>query len=124
MARLLIADDDAGILESMKTLLEILGHEVEAVPSPDDVMARVEAWTPDLVLHDLHMPGLDFAAQMKALRAGEVGSKVPVVVFSGDIDAAQQAALLGAQGALTKPFEPTTLEKMVDALIGPPNETT
>ena len=117
MARLLVVDDDPGILESMQSLLEILGHEVEAAARWQGVPERIEAWKPGLVLHDHHMPGLDFEHQLRRIRAGAHGSVVPLLIFTGDADAGRDAALMGAQGVLPKPFDPARLEGIVAELL-------
>ncbi len=106
-ARILICDDEEGILKYMKKLLESQGLTVETFASGTALLARLAGGTAadaDLLLQDVKMPdmdGLQVLQEAKKLRPG-----LPVIIMTafGTIDAAVEAMKLGAYDYVTKPF--------------------
>jgi putative two-component system response regulator len=109
-ARVLIVDDHEPTLK----LLESLAHhglsaDVRTTTDSRLVLALFREFEPDMMLVDLHMPGLDGLAlvQLIATRVSE-GEFLPIVMFSGDAttDARQRALQLGASDFFAKPIVP------------------
>ena len=100
--RVLVVDDDPGILTLVRDVLHNDGYRVETAANGLEALRSIEARRPSLVLVDMHMPILGGESFMKALR--ERGIDVPVVVMSAGPAAHRWAAELGAQGAIAKPF--------------------
>ncbi len=108
-ARILVADDQADVLEALRLLLRPEGFDVQAVTSPAAVSAIVENDAVDLVLADLNYErdttsggeGLDLLTRLQALRPS-----LPVVVMTawGSIDLAVEAMRRGAADFVTKPW--------------------
>ena len=84
---ILLVDDDDLILDSVPSLLELLGHHVEVVNSGAKALAFLEAGPdPDLVIMDVSMPDMDGVATLKRLRVFKPG--LPVLLATGNVDAA------------------------------------
>jgi two-component system KDP operon response regulator KdpE len=102
-ARILVVEDDPGILRALKTNLSRHGFEVETAETGGQALDSYSLRPPDLILLDLGLPDLDGTAVIREVRAR---ANTPIVVLSvrgGEHD--KVAALdLGADDYLTKPF--------------------
>jgi putative two-component system response regulator len=107
--KVLIVDDNAANLDLIEQLLHGDGYvSVLSTREPEGVADICTAWQPDLVLLDLHMPGLDgfgVMAQIRALMEGP--ENLPVVVLTADAtpEARHQALAMGARDFVTKPID-------------------
>jgi len=93
---ILVADDDASIRNYLTRFLTSCGYEVEAVESGEAAIARLgNAPSPDLVLLDVMMPGVDGIDVLKTIRAHPQHKDLPVVVYSAlsDPDTVDRAQL-------------------------------
>jgi putative two-component system response regulator len=102
--RVLCVDDEPVILQILRRLLDVQGFDAITCNDP---LAAVSSFTEgafDVVITDIHMPGMDGLALMRALR--KVQPELPVVVVTGHgtVDTAIQALREGATGMLVKPF--------------------
>jgi CheY-like chemotaxis protein len=104
--RILVADDDAWILRMVTTVLEKRGYQVETAADGEEAYEKAIAQTPDLVITDVMMPGLDGWALVKALRARPEFAFVPVIFLTalGSDDDRIRGFRLGADDYLPKPF--------------------
>ncbi len=121
--RLLIADDQADVLEALKLLLKGEGFEVETVASPRAVLAAAQASDFDALLVDMNYArattsgteGLDLVSRVRALDGAP-----PIVVMTafGSIDGAVEAMRRGARDYVEKPWDNrrllTTLRTQVE----------
>src|SRR5574337_1244998 len=107
---ILIVDDEAGIRQSLRSILEDEGYQVEAVASGEQCLAEGESQAVDLVLLDVWLPGMDGLATLQRLH--EAGQAPMVVMISGhgNIETAVRATKLGAFDFVEKPL---SLEKTV-----------
>ncbi len=117
----LIVDDQAGLRESLRTLLVEHGYQVELAVGGRAALARLErAPAPDLMLLDLVMPDMSGLEVIRALAGRSLETRI--VVLSGDpsFDHVKQALTQGAVDFLRKPFEPeelcSTLARVCQAL--------
>jgi two-component system, OmpR family, alkaline phosphatase synthesis response regulator PhoP len=119
MARVLVVDDEPDVLLLCRLNLEQRGHEVVEAPNGDAALELVRSATPDLVVLDLMLPGIDGYQVLQALRAGDETSRVPVLVLTAKSLQAdrERSRQLGAAAFLTKPFLPDELCDMVDAVL-------
>lgn len=118
MARILIADDDTDVLESMSMQLESLGHEPVAVEDPDDLLQVAEESPPDLILQDLKMAGISLAGLVANIKTHPRTAEVPLVFFSADPRLPQLARKYGAWGYLPKPFTQQQLADLLERFLG------
>jgi signal transduction histidine kinase/DNA-binding response OmpR family regulator len=102
--KVLIVDDIASNRDLLDEELGRAGFEVRNAATGEEALAQHDAWQPDLVLMDLHMPGIGGLEAIRRLRAG--GSKVVVIVTTASADDATPAmvAEAGANGLLRKPY--------------------
>lgn len=108
-SRLLIADDDADVLEALRLLLKAEGFQVETATSPGGVLAAVEARDFDALLIDMNytrdttggIEGLDLLSRLQAL-----DGTLPVMVMTawGSIEGAVEAMRRGARDYIEKPW--------------------
>jgi two-component system nitrogen regulation response regulator NtrX len=103
-ARILVIDDEAAIRDSLRMTLEYEGYECLGAATGQEGLAMVERESPDLVLLDVKMPGMDGLEVLDRLRA--VNDTLPVIVVSGHgtISTAVEATKKGAFDFIEKPF--------------------
>jgi DNA-binding response OmpR family regulator len=117
VAKILLIDDDASLLDALSIAFEDAGHEVLTAPDGVRGFATVRAELPDAVVSDVNMPGLDGFSLCRRLRDG--GSTVPLVLLtSRDNDVDEALGLeLGADDYVAKPFSNRVLLARVAALL-------
>lgn len=101
--RVLVADDEPQIRRALSTALRAHGYEVETAEDGEDALARIAAWSPQVVVLDLVMPKRDGLDVLRELRTW---SELPVIVLSARGQEADKVTALdlGADDYLTKPF--------------------
>ncbi|GAA4865596.1 ATP-binding protein [Luteimonas vadosa] len=128
--QVLIADDHAANRMVLQGLLQKAGHKVVAVSDGEAVLDAVELSDYDLVIVDLHMPGISGLEMLRQLRVMEAGGrrKTPVVMFSADVtpDAIRKCEEAGAHSFMPKPIVATrllaTLAEIATGSAGAPDE--
>lgn len=122
--RVLIADDDPGVLRLLTEAFSDFGWDVDAVHSAEEVVVLAQELGSDLILLDLMMPGPDGFTTLARLRREPSFRDTPVVLMSGE-PASVQAKIgidLGATAYLQKPFTLDELRVFVERLMA--GETT
>ncbi|HEY5947487.1 MAG TPA: sigma-54 dependent transcriptional regulator [Kofleriaceae bacterium] len=104
MARILIADDEAGIREFVTDSLELDDHAVVAAKDGKEAARLLDERGFDLVITDLKMPGLDGMAILRKVRSELPETEVIVMTGHGTVDNAVEAMKLGAFEYLQKPL--------------------
>jgi putative two-component system response regulator len=110
-AKILIVDDEPANVRLLERILQRDGFtNIDSTNDPRHFLALYNSKRPDLLLLDLHMPGMDGFAVMEQL-SGRIGANdfVPIVVLTADItpQAKERALSAGAHDFLTKPVDPT-----------------
>jgi len=108
-SKILLVDDDPGLLKLLTIRLRTEGYEVEAVQSG---MAALNAATrnhPDLVISDLKMDGMDGIGLLGELQRKWPGLRVVIMTAHGTIPDAVKATQTGAFGFITKPIDKNEL---------------
>lgn len=118
MTKVLIADDDPGILESMGALLELYEYETVAVRDAELILPRLREERPTVLLQDVNMPGLDLETHIKAVRDDPALGGLTIILFTGESEAERLVEQVGAQGALPKPFDPDELTALIEKAQG------
>jgi len=108
MTLIMVVDDDQDLAEMLGIVLTGAGYEVDLVSRGDEVMPVLEAQTPDLILLDVMLPGLNGVEVCKLIREK---SMVPIVMLSAKGDKQDVVAGLeaGADDYMVKPFDPSEL---------------
>lgn len=117
--RILIADDDAAVLNSLKRLLELSGFDVEATQDPKEVLPKTKAFKPNLILLDLLMPGIGGLEVCQMLNKDKETNGIPVIIISAlskeeDI---KKAYLMGVVGYKIKPYDFSELLREINKTI-------
>jgi two-component system response regulator AtoC len=118
-ARILLVDDEPGMLRYIRTLLEVDDHKVETAATGEQAIELLnKGLRPDLVLLDLLMPGIDGLQTLEQLRKLQSGIKVVMLSCVSDTRKVVQAIRLGAHDYLTKPFQKAELDAVIDQCLG------
>src|SRR6476620_1661622 len=118
-AKILLVDDEPGMLRYIKTLLEVEDHQVATASTGEEALEIVEkGMSPDLVLLDLLMPGIDGLETLESLRKLRPGMKVVMLSCVNDTKKVVQAIRLGAADYITKPFQKAELDAVIDQGLG------
>jgi len=105
-ASILIVDDQAANVDLLRALLADAGYtRVAATRDPRETCALHLKEDFDLILLDLHMPGMDGFAVMEALKSGATGGYLPVIVLTAQPDHKLRALQAGAKDFVSKPFD-------------------
>ena len=115
--RILLVDDDPGLLRLLSIRLRAEGYEVEAVESAHKALAILNRFSPDLVITDLRMDKMDGIGLLKELQTRSPGLRVVIVTAHGTIPDAVVAPQSGAFGFLTKPIDKDELMQTVKKAI-------
>jgi two-component system nitrogen regulation response regulator NtrX len=106
---ILIVDDEAGIRESLSSVLKEDGYRVETVASGEDCLSHVQNKSVDLILLDVWLPGIDGMETLRRLREFENCPMVVMISGHANIEAAVRSTKLGAFDFVEKPL---SLEKI------------
>lgn len=116
--RVLVVDDDAGLRAYLRTNLELEGYDVREAASAQQGLAALEDELPDVVLLDVMMPEVDGWNMLRRVRERHGVEAIPVIMYSGELEQADDAAQRGAQAFLGKPFDPARLLEAAKQVLG------
>src|SRR5256714_4138954 len=102
--RLLVVDDEAGIRDSLSSILEDEGYQVEAVGSAEEALERAAAGDFEVVLLDVWLPGIDGLEALSRLQASPRPPAIIMISGHGTIETAVRATKLGAFDFIEKPL--------------------
>jgi len=115
--KILLVDDDPGLLRLLSIRLRAEGYDVEAVESAHKALAILNRFTPDLVITDLRMDKMDGIGLLKELQTRSPGLRVVIITAHGTIPDAVVATQSGAFGFLTKPIDKDELMVTVEKAL-------
>jgi CheY-like chemotaxis protein len=120
MANILVVDDDALLRETLKVVLESVGHDVQLATNGVEALRIVESYKPDLVLTDIIMPEMEGIELIRAVR--KIHPSTPVIAISGggrtgNADFLRVAKTFGAAAIMQKPFEMDALLNIVQTSL-------
>ena len=107
---LLIVDDEAGIRESLASILQDEGYFVEAVGSAEEALERASVGDVEVILLDVWLPGMDGLEALGRLQAFPLPPAVIMISGHGTIETAVRATKLGAFDFIEKPL---SIEKII-----------
>ncbi len=115
--KILLVDDDRGLLELVSMRLSASGYAVTTAESGEAALAHLRLSPPDVVVTDLRMDGMDGMALFEAIHRDTPELPVVILTAHGTIPAAVAATQRGVFGFLTKPFDSSALlETVADAV--------
>lgn len=120
--RVLVAEDNAVNAMLIRELLRRRGFTVREVSSGEEALDATRREHFDLILTDIHMPGLDGIETTRRLRAREIAAgstRTPIVALTADAVETGKVACqdAGMDGFLTKPVDPAELDAMIESLL-------
>jgi two-component system alkaline phosphatase synthesis response regulator PhoP len=117
--KILVVDDEEDILELLKYNLSREGYQVSCTTSGEKTLSLVETETPDLILLDLMLPGMDGLEVARQLKDKPNTKNVPIVMLTakGEESDIVTGLELGADDYVTKPFSPRILLARVRAVL-------
>jgi CheY-like chemotaxis protein len=121
--RILVVDDEPDIREVVDVSLGLdREFKMRACASGADALVMAAEWSPTLILLDVMMPRMDGPATLANLRKNPRTAQIPVVFLTArtQTDEIAQYISLGAQGVLSKPFNPMTLAASVRSYLTTP----
>ena len=116
---LLIADDDEDILMLVQLRLARSGFEVLVARDGEEALSLARERRPDLAVLDWMMPKLSGVEVLRAIRAGDDTSEIPVVLLTARASEAdvQEGLAAGADDYVAKPFSPQELATRVQTIL-------
>ncbi|HNT39829.1 MAG TPA: response regulator [Rubrivivax sp.] len=116
--RVLIAEDEPHIVESLSFVLEREGFVVSAVLDGEAALRELRADAPHLLILDLMLPKMNGFEVLKAVKSDPVLASIPVIVLTAKGQAQDRRMVedIGAEGFMTKPFSNREIAERVRAL--------
>jgi signal transduction histidine kinase/DNA-binding response OmpR family regulator len=116
---ILVVDDEQDVRTTVSAALESAGWKTRAAGSGPIALEMATSERPDMILLDLHMPGMDGFEVITKLRSQDATREVPVMIFSAITgqEAKAKALKLGATGYLTKELNNRALVKHLDTFL-------
>jgi DNA-binding response OmpR family regulator len=115
MPRILLVDDDPAILRLLDVNFRMEGFDVDAASHGEDALAVVAQTTPDVIVLDLMLPGMDGREILQRLRADPATAQVPVIFLTAR--GRDDAAAGEAERYVQKPFDTVDLVATVRSLL-------
>jgi len=115
--RVLVVDDEPGMKEFLKIMLEKMGYQADAADSGEDAIKRLEQGKYKLVICDLKMPRISGMEVLR--RSKEVNPEVPVIMITafGTAESAVEAMKLGAYDYISKPFKVDEIQLVINKAL-------
>ena len=125
-ALILVVEDNVGSLMLATVMLETEGFQVAGAESAEEARATLASRTPDLILMDIQLPGIDGISFTRELKADPDTAGIPVIALSAHASPAHEQAAreAGCAGFIPKPWTPESLSRQVrEFLAGPRNRS-
>ena len=118
--RILVVDDEEGIVKVVKMYLEHHRYEVITANDGQEGLEKAKTEKPDLIILDLMLPKINGYKVCGLLKKDSKYAKTPIVLFTAktqekDVKLGEE---VGADAYITKPFEPEVLLSKIEELIG------
>jgi DNA-binding response OmpR family regulator len=117
--RILVIDDDPGLLELLNTMLSRIGATPATTLTATEGLELLGSESFDLLILDLMLPDIDGFEVLAQLRQDSRFDTMPILILSAKVDpeAISRGLEMGADGYLTKPYLPNTLTSRVRSLL-------
>lgn len=117
--RMLIIEDERGLVQSLTWYFNKEGFEVSAVHDGAEGLRKAQANIPDVILLDLMLPGMSGLEVCRALRSGEKTKHIPIIMITAKSEETDQVVgfSMGADDYVTKPFSNKILLERVKAVL-------
>jgi PAS domain S-box-containing protein len=123
LRRILVVDDEPGILEVLQEVLSSLGYRVDTAINGNQALERIETARYDIIFSDLCMPEMGGETLYTAIQSQDAGLADRIIFVTGDTVSANSRSFLEATGNrwLSKPFNIAEVERLVAQTLGGQN---
>ncbi|MDR6513632.1 response regulator [Chryseobacterium camelliae] len=111
--KIMVCDDDQGVLDVIEMMLDSSGYTAFTEINSTNLISEIKKNEPDLILLDLWMPVLSGDQVVRAIRADQNISHLPVIILSASRDGDDIAMEAGADAFLSKPFD---MDELIDTI--------
>lgn len=115
--KIMICDDDLGILEVLEMMLEIEGYTVITESNSTNLIKGINHTLPDILLMDLWMPVLSGDQLLRTIRSTKELEDLPVIILSASVDGQEIASNSGANDFISKPFDMDVVSMKIKNLL-------
>jgi CheY-like chemotaxis protein len=118
---ILVVDDNESGQLLVSSVLQLEGFRVDVAGSSEEVLERMNASKPDLILMDVQLPGQDGLALTRQLKADPATAAIPIIALTAHAMAGDQELALaaGCVGYITKPINTRTLGDQLREFLAP-----
>ena len=118
--RILVVDDDPVAARIAARVARFGGFDVLECHDAAEAVAQARSWSPQLVISDVRMPGIDGPELCVLLKADPATRQVPILLVSAEenFDQAWLGRFCGSADFLPKPFTPIKLLRVINRLLG------
>ncbi|MBF0240657.1 MAG: response regulator, partial [SAR324 cluster bacterium] len=118
-SKILVVEDNPPTRQMMNAYFESKGLRAIIVKNAYEFFQKIEEFEPEVILMDVHMPGMDGISAIRKLKASHKHAHIPVLVLSADVFKEQQdqAIAAGAAGFLGKPLRMDVLLRMLSKIL-------
>lgn len=117
--RILVLDDDPGILKALDLSLTYCGFQVRPMLSGDNVFRMIDDFEPNLIIIDYLLSGKTGGEICQDLKNDPVKRDIPVIMLSAYPEAAQRNCEFGCDAFMAKPFDLNVLVSEIKSFINP-----
>ncbi|MDP4261386.1 MAG: response regulator [Bacteroidota bacterium] len=112
---ILLVEDNEPIRENTTELLELLHYEVIVARDGKQALDRIQEKTPDLIVSDIMMPGIDGYELLHTLRENHPMESLPFIFLTASSEKKdiEKGMCMGASGYITKPFQADELIQLI-----------
>lgn len=117
--RILLVDDEIGFAELLRDLLRMDDYDVEIAHDGHEGLEKINAFTPDIIISDIVMPGLSGFEMFKKVKANAQTAHIPFLFITGfqDDRVLSEARKIGIFGILRKPIDIEQIENRVNEIL-------
>lgn len=115
--KVIVCDDDEGILEILKVILKSGGFEVKTLSTGKGITKEIVKHKPNLIFLDIWMPGINGIEAAKLLKVNSKIKNIPIIIISAlhESEIKRIVKESGADGYISKPFDMSYLLKTTEA---------
>ena len=116
----LVVDDRPDNVAVLAGLLRQVGFQTREASSGEEALARLESWSPHLILMDMKMPGMSGDETIRRIRSSEARRQIPIIAVTASVfeDERQKVLEQGVNGYIRKPFREQELFDAVQSCLG------
>lgn len=116
-AKILLVDDEQKVLELIAYRLKLLGYNVITAGDGEEAITKFETESPDLIILDVAMPGIDGLTVCSRIRKMNDRNQVPILMLTARsaVEDVNKALSMGADDYIVKPYDPGVLQMKIQS---------